>query len=171
MVALVTGRHLLGIVAAIVHVMNRQNKRKGMNIAFTTNHILFPFTVCFEAKMVKYHIFWKFLAKKHCFGNKCPSTTFSRTRVSKTQVPHQFCHCGTAELEFVRLKKIMWNSSLVNSSTMQHNTRVHQARVPFYNKMLFFLFISKVLELTELEFLITFFFLGLLTNNHKHKNK
>ena len=134
MVALVTGRHLLGIVAAIVHVMNRQNKRKGMNIAFTTNHILFPFTVCFEAKMIKYHIFWKFLAKKHCFGNKCPSTTFSRTRVSKTQVPHQFCHCGTAELEFVRLKKIMWYSSLVNSHTMQHSTRVYQARVPFKKK-------------------------------------
>ena len=82
--------------------------------------------------MAKYHIFWKFLAKKHCFGNKWQNTTFSRTRVSETRVPHQFCHHGTAELEFVRLKKIMWYSSSVNSSTMQHSTRVYQARVPFF---------------------------------------
>ena len=41
-----------------------------------------------QAKMAKYHIFWKFLAKKHCFENKWQSTTFSRTRVSETQVPH-----------------------------------------------------------------------------------
>ena len=52
--------------------------------------------------MAQYHNFWKFLAKKHCFGNKWESTTFPRTLV-----PHQFCHRGTAELEFVRLKKIM----------------------------------------------------------------
>ena len=38
--------------------------------------------------MAKYHNFWKFLAKKHCFGNKWQSTTFSRTRVSETRVPH-----------------------------------------------------------------------------------
>ena len=52
-----------------------------------------------KAKMAKYHNFWKFLVKKNCFGNKWQSTTFCRTRVSKTRVPHQFCHCGTAELE------------------------------------------------------------------------
>ena len=52
------------------------------------------------AKMAKYHIYWKFLAKKHCFGNKWKSTTFPRT-----QVPHQFCHRSIAELEFVWLKK------------------------------------------------------------------
>ena len=51
------------------------------------------------AKMVEYHIFWKFLAKKHCFGNKWETTTFFRTRVSETQVPHQLCHRGTAELD------------------------------------------------------------------------
>ena len=84
--------------------------------------------------MTKYHIFWKFLAKKHCFRNKWQSTTFSRARVSETRVPHQFYHCGTAKLEFVRLKKIMWYSSLVNSSTMQHSTRVYQAQVPFIKK-------------------------------------
>ena len=81
--------------------------------------------------MAKYHIFWKFLAKKHCFENKWQSTTFSRTQVLETQVPHQFYHRGTAKLEFVRLKKIMWYLSFVNSSTMQHNTQVYQARVPF----------------------------------------
>ena len=94
-----------------------------------------------EAKMAKYHILKKFLAKKHCFGNKWQTTTFSRTRVSETRVPHQFCHHGTAELEFVRLKKIMWYSSLVNSSTMQHSTQVYQARVPFINKMQKILFL------------------------------
>ena len=63
------------------------------------------------AKMAKYHLFWKFLAKKYCFGNKWETTTFSRTRVSETRASHQFCHRGIAELEFVRLKKIMWYSS------------------------------------------------------------
>ena len=80
-----------------------------------------------KAKMAKYHNFWKFLVKKHCFGNKWQSITFSRTRISETRVPHLFCHRGIAELEFVRLKKIMWYSSLVNSSTMQHNTLLYQA--------------------------------------------
>ena len=84
--------------------------------------------------MTKYHTFWKFLAKKHCFRNKWQSTTFSIARVSETRVPHQFYHRGTAKLEFVRLKKIMWYSSLVNSSTTQHSTRVYQARVPFIKK-------------------------------------
>ena len=56
--------------------------------------------------MAKYHIFWKFLAKKHYFGNKFQSTTFFKTRGSETRVPHQFCHHGIVELEFVRLKKI-----------------------------------------------------------------
>ena len=82
-----------------------------------------------SVKMAKYHIFWKFLAKKHYFGNKWQNTTFSRT-----WVPHQFCHRGITELEFVRLKKFMWYSSLVNSSTMQHRTRIYQARVPFIKK-------------------------------------
>ena len=79
---------------------------------------------------------------------------------SRTRVPHQFCHRGTVEVEIGQLKKIMWYSSMVNSSTMQHNTRVYQARVPFYNKMLFKKkkIISKVLELTKLEYLVNFFF-------------
>ena len=75
--------------------------------------------------MAKYHNFQKNLATKHCFGNKWESTTFSGTRVSETRVPHQFRHRGTVELEFGRLKKIMWYSSLVNSSSMQHSTRVY----------------------------------------------
>ena len=48
-----------------------------------------------KSKMAKYHNFWKFLVKKHYFGNKWESTTFSRTRVSETRV----CHRGTAELD------------------------------------------------------------------------
>ena len=109
---------------------------------------------------------------------------------SRTRVPHQFCHRGTIKVEIGQLKKIMWYSSMVNSSTMQHNTRVYQARVPFYNKMLFF---SIVLKHGELDYLVKFynkmlfffystrahqarvpcklFFFGLSTNKHKHKNK
>ena len=41
-----------------------------------------------RAKMAQYHHFWKFLARKHCFGNNQQNTTFSRTRVSETRVPH-----------------------------------------------------------------------------------
>ena len=54
--------------------------------------------------MAKYQLFWNFLAKKHCLGNKWQTTTFSRTRVSETRVLHKFCHRGIAELEFVQLK-------------------------------------------------------------------
>ena len=129
--------------------------------------------------MAKYHNFWKFLAKKHSFRNKWQSTAFSRTRASKTQVPLQFYHRGTAELEFMRLKKIMWYSSLVNLSTMQHSTRVYQARVSFIKKKKklhstrvlckFFFFLKgtracytrvlccMVLEFTKLEYHIIFF--------------
>ena len=62
-----------------------------------------------------------------------------------------------AEVEIGQLKKIMWYLSMVNSSTMQHNTQVYQARVPFYDKMLVFFF-SKVLELTQLDYLVNLFF-------------
>ena len=95
-----------------------------------------------------------FQQKKHYFENKWQNTTFSRTRVSKTRVPHQFCHRGTAELKFVGLKKIMWYSSLVNSSTMQHNTRVYQARVPLKKKKK----IYTILEFGKLEYCVIFFF-------------
>ena len=106
-----------------------------------------------KAKMAKYHIFWKFLAQKHCFGIKWQSITFLRPQVSETRVPHQFCHRGMAELEFVRLKKIMQYLSLVNSSTMQNSTRVYQARVPFKKK-------KKLhnIEFGKLEYCIIFFF-------------
>ena len=97
----------------------------GIAFTFHVRLHLFYYKMFYLAKMAKYHIFWKFLAKKHCFGNKWQSTTFSRTRVSETRVPHQFCHRGTVELEFVRLKKIMWYSSLVNSSTMCWGPKFH----------------------------------------------
>ena len=79
---------------------------------------------------------------------------FSKTQVSKTQVPHQFCHRGTAEVEIGQLKNIMWYSSMVNSSTMQQNTWVHQAWVPFYNNFFFLQYSS----FSELEYLVNFFF-------------
>ena len=132
---------------------------------------------CTRAKMAKYHIFWKFLAKKHCFGNKWQTTTFSRTRV-----PHQFCHRGTAELEFVWLKKnyvvleigklefhATQYSNIPDSSTFYkknyvyvyfYGTRAWWARVP-----------CKELEFSKLEFLITFFFLFWDNRQIKHKHK
>ena len=64
----------------------REKKRNSKNTRLT-------------AKKAKYHLFWEFLAKKHCFRNKWQTTTFSRTRVSETRVPHQFCHGGTTELD------------------------------------------------------------------------
>ena len=59
------------------------------------------------------------------------------------------------ELEFLisSVKKIMWYSSLVNSSTMQHNTRVYQARVPFKKKKNY-----TVLQFGKLEYCVIFFF-------------
>ena len=86
--------------------------------------------------MAKYHFFWKFLAKKKT--------------VSEIN--------GKLPLGFVRLKKIMWYSSLVNSSTMQHNTRVYQARVPFINKMQKKKKNYTVLEFGKLEYCVNFFF-------------
>ena len=63
------------------------------------SQLILLFNLYLVAKMAKYHIFWKVLAKKHCFGNKWQTTTFSRTRVSETRIPHQFCHRGTVELD------------------------------------------------------------------------
>ena len=62
-------------------------------------YILIIGVIYIWVKMAKYHLFWKFLAKKHYFGNKWQIITFSRTRVSETRVPHQFCHRGIAELD------------------------------------------------------------------------
>ena len=46
------------------------------------------FRLPFGAKMAQYHIFLKFLATEHCFGNKWGCTTFSSTRTPQTQVPY-----------------------------------------------------------------------------------
>ena len=56
------------------------------------SQLILLFSLFLVAKMAKYHIFWKVLAKKHCFGNKWQTTTFSRTWVLETWVPHQFCY-------------------------------------------------------------------------------
>ena len=44
------------------------------------------------AKMVQYHLFLKFLATKHCFGNYWGSTTFFGTRVWWARVPYFLIH-------------------------------------------------------------------------------
>ena len=80
---------------------------------------------------------------------------------SRTRVTHQFCHSGTAKVEIGQLKKIMWYSSMVNSSTMQHNTRV-----PFYNKMFFFSYSTRA---HQARVPWKPFFWGLSKNKHKHK--
>ena len=38
--------------------------------------------------MANYHVFLKFLAKQHCFGNNLESTTFCGTRAHQARVPH-----------------------------------------------------------------------------------
>ena len=85
------------------------------------------------AKMAQYYHFWKFLARKHRFGNKQQSTTFSRTRVSETRVPHQFSI--VALLSWIcAIKKICAVLKLGKLEYHLHNTRVYQARVPFFKK-------------------------------------
>ena len=49
----------------------------------------------FLAKMAQYHLFLKFLATEHCFGNYWRSTTFSGTRVWWARVPYFLIHRGT----------------------------------------------------------------------------
>ena len=48
-----------------------------------------------RAKMAKYHLFLKFLAIEHCFGNYWGSTTFSGSRVWWARVPYFLIHRGT----------------------------------------------------------------------------
>ena len=61
-------------------------------------------------------------------------------------------------------KNATWNSSLVNSSSMQHNTRTYHTRVlckyktRAYCSFLFFFYGTRVPCNMELEFLILFFF-------------
>ena len=45
--------------------------------------------------MAQYHLFLKFLATKHCFGNYWRSTTFSGTRAWWARVPYFLIHRGT----------------------------------------------------------------------------
>ena len=35
--------------------------------------------------MAQYHNFWKFLAKKHCFGNKCKVPLFLELEIQKLE--------------------------------------------------------------------------------------
>ena len=90
--------------------------------------------------MAKYHHFQNFVVKKHCSELYRKIPLFMVLEFFKLEflevLPPWHCWGGNWEI-----KKIMWYSSMVNSSTMQHNTRVYQARVPFYNKMLFFFFL------------------------------
>ena len=83
-----------------------------------------------EAKMAQYHHFWKFLTRKHCFGNNQQSTTFSRTRVSETRVPLQFSTVALLSWIYA-IKKFFVVLELGKLEYHLHSTRVYQARVPF----------------------------------------
>ena len=80
---------------------------------------------------------------------------FSRTRVSETRVPHQFCHHGTAQVEIgdyliskvLKLTKLEYLVIFFFWDYWQINI----------NKKCVYL-ISKVLELNKLEYLVNFFF-------------
>ena len=104
--------------------------------------------------MAKYCIFLEIFSKKHCFGNKWQSTTFSRTRVSETRAPHQFCHCGTTKLEFVRLKK---NYVVLELGKLEYHATQYSS-IPgsstFKNKKK----IYTILEFGKLEYCVIFFF-------------
>ena len=61
----------------------------------TRNFRLSNLWYVYWAKMVKYHLFLKFLATEHYFGNYWGSTTFSGTRVWWARVPSFLIHRGT----------------------------------------------------------------------------
>ena len=107
-----------------------------------------------KAKMARYHIFWKFLAQKHCFGIKWQSTTFLRTQVSETRVPHQFCHRGMAELEFVRFKK---NYVVLELGKLKYHATQYSS---ILGSSTFFLKKKKLhsIEFGKLEYCLIFFF-------------
>ena len=85
-----------------------------------------PFSEIYSKKT----LFWNYIGKYHFLWYSSFLNSSS----------YKFYHRGTTEMEIGQLKKIIWYLSMVNSSTMQHNTRVYQALVPFYNKMLYFFF-------------------------------
>ena len=107
--------------------------------------------------MAKYHLFKKFLAKKNTVSKiNGKLSLFLELKFQKLEF--LISSATVAQLSWnVRLKKIMWYSSLVNSSTMQHNNWVYQARVPFINKMQKILFLRY--SSLPCKFFFFFFFL------------
>ena len=93
---------------------------------------------------------------------------FSRTRVSETRVPHQFCHRGTAEVEIgdYLISKVLELTKLEYLVNFFFFFFLDYRQININKKCVYL--ISKVLELNKLEYLVNFFF-GLLTNKHKQK--
>ena len=86
------------------------------------------------AKMAIYHLFWKFLAKKHCFGNKWQTTTFPELEFQKLE----FLISSTTVALLSWTCAIKKNYVVLELGKLEyhlHNTRVYQARVHFINKM------------------------------------
>ena len=78
--------------------------------------------------MAKYHVFLKFLATEHCFGNNWRSTTFCGTRAHQARVPHFSIPPWHAGIEKVELN-IGLVLELHGLKYCLHSTRAHEARV------------------------------------------
>ena len=94
--------------------------------------------------------FLEIFVRKHYFGNKQQSITFSRTRV-----PHQFSIVALLSWIYA-IKKIFVVLELGKLEYHLHSTRVYQARVPFFKKKKKKIY--TVLEFTKLEYCVNFFF-------------
>ena len=85
----------------------------------------------------------------------------SRTQVSETRVPHQFCHCGIAEVEI--------GDYLISKVLELNKIKYLVIYIYFFwdywqiniNKKCVYL-ISKVLEPNKHECLVNFFFWGII---------
>ena len=74
--------------------------------------------------MAQYHNFWKFLAKKHCFG-KVP--LFLELEFQKLEFL----------ISFANVALLSWIFAVLELGKLEyhlHSTWVYQARVPFFKK-------------------------------------
>ena len=79
--------------------------------------------------MFKYHLFLKFLATEHCFGNYWGSTTFSGTRAHQARVPYFLIHRGTMTWK-AGIKIFRYVLEQMKLEYWLNSTRVLHTRVP-----------------------------------------
>ena len=115
----------------------------------------------FRAKMAKYHFFGNFWQKNTVSEINGKVPLFLEVEFQKLEF--LVSSATVALLSWnVRLKKIMWYSSLVNSSTMQHSTRVYQARIPLIKKKNY-----TVLEFGKPKYCVIFFLFFFFWHNQQ----